>query len=157
MGLEPTTFGTTIRRSNQLSYIHRKTRNIFSYCGANIITIIQCCKPTLKIFTVARPTENRQPITENRYNTGSLSLSASVAGRLLTSASPFRLLSTQQTDSSNRRNLRCIISTAKQKYTIVRTQSHRYSGMTSPSDAPITLRRIYPVMAELDGNICPTE
>ena len=25
MGLEPTTFGTTIRRSNRLSYIHRVT------------------------------------------------------------------------------------------------------------------------------------
>ena len=32
MGLEPTTFGTTIRRSNQLSYIHH-VKSIFLKCG----------------------------------------------------------------------------------------------------------------------------
>ena len=32
MGLEPTTFGTTIRRSNQLSYIHH-VNGIFLKCG----------------------------------------------------------------------------------------------------------------------------
>lgn len=34
MGFEPTTFGTTIRHSNQLSYIHRVIR--FSESDANI-------------------------------------------------------------------------------------------------------------------------
>lgn len=34
MGLEPTTFGTTIRHSNQLSYIHRMIR--FSRIGVQI-------------------------------------------------------------------------------------------------------------------------
>lgn len=38
MGLEPTTFGTTIRRSNQLSYIHH-VRCIFLKCGCKDNTI----------------------------------------------------------------------------------------------------------------------
>ena len=36
MGLEPTTFGTTIRRSNQLSYIHRMEFGLFRQ-RANLI------------------------------------------------------------------------------------------------------------------------
>ena len=35
-GLEPSTFGTTIRRSNQLSYIHHVIR-LLPYRDANVI------------------------------------------------------------------------------------------------------------------------
>ena len=37
MGLEPTTFGTTIRRSNRLSYIHRVTFCGLSECKCNTL------------------------------------------------------------------------------------------------------------------------
>lgn len=43
MGLEPTTFGTTIRRSNRLSYIHRVTV-VRSYRDANVIYFFGPCK-----------------------------------------------------------------------------------------------------------------
>ena len=43
MGLEPTTFGTTIRRSNQLSYIHH-IRHFLSNAGAKIIPFLILCK-----------------------------------------------------------------------------------------------------------------
>ena len=43
MGLEPTTFGTTIRRSNQLSYVHH-VRHFLSNAGAKIIAILFLCK-----------------------------------------------------------------------------------------------------------------
>ena len=43
MGLEPTTFGTTIRRSNRLSYIHRLTVTR-SYRVANVIFFFGTCK-----------------------------------------------------------------------------------------------------------------
>ena len=43
MGLEPTTFGTTIRRSNRLSYIHRVTVER-SYRDANVIYFFCPCK-----------------------------------------------------------------------------------------------------------------
>lgn len=50
MGLEPTTFGTTIRRSNQLSYIHRVDTHS-SYRDANVICFFGPCKIFgLKIF-----------------------------------------------------------------------------------------------------------
>ena len=50
MGLEPTTFGTTIRRSNQLSYIHR-VDTYSSYRDANVICFFGPCKIFgLKIF-----------------------------------------------------------------------------------------------------------
>ena len=42
-GLEPSTFGTTIRRSNRLSYIHRVTV-VRSYRDANVIYFFGPCK-----------------------------------------------------------------------------------------------------------------
>ena len=47
MGLEPTTFGTTIRRSNRLSYIHRVTVER-SYRDANVIHFFVRAKKTVK-------------------------------------------------------------------------------------------------------------
>ncbi len=46
MGLEPTTFGTTIRHSNRLSYIHRfrpQSRNFANRC-ANVIRFLVCAR-----------------------------------------------------------------------------------------------------------------
>ncbi len=51
MGLEPTTFGTTIRRSNQLSYVHHLSR-FLSNAGAKIIPILILCKNIAKNFTL---------------------------------------------------------------------------------------------------------
>ncbi len=52
MGLEPTTFGTTIRRSNQLSYVHH-VKHFLSNAGAKIISILILCKNIAKkIFFV---------------------------------------------------------------------------------------------------------
>ena len=51
MGLEPTTFGTTIRRSNQLSYIHH-IRHFLSNAGAKIISILKPCKNYAKKISV---------------------------------------------------------------------------------------------------------
>ena len=42
-GLEPSTFGTTIRRSNRLSYIHRVDTHL-SYRDANVIRFFGPCK-----------------------------------------------------------------------------------------------------------------
>ena len=47
MGLEPTTFGTTIRRSNQLSYIHH-VRHFLSNAGAKIMPFLLLCKNKVK-------------------------------------------------------------------------------------------------------------
>ena len=47
MGLEPTTFGTTIRRSNQLSYVHHIS-HFLSNAGAKIIPILILCKDIAK-------------------------------------------------------------------------------------------------------------
>ena len=49
-GLEPSTFGTTIRRSNQLSYIHHVDTHS-SYRSANVIHFFGLCKKIArKIF-----------------------------------------------------------------------------------------------------------
>ena len=47
MGLEPTTFGTTIRRSNQLSYIHH-VKAFLSNAGAKIMPFLLLCKNIVK-------------------------------------------------------------------------------------------------------------
>ena len=47
MGLEPTTFGTTIRRSNQLSYVHH-VRHFLSNAGAKIMPFLILCKNNVK-------------------------------------------------------------------------------------------------------------
>ena len=50
MGLEPTTFGTTIRRSNQLSYVHH-LRHFLSNAGAKLMPILLLCKNIFKKMT----------------------------------------------------------------------------------------------------------
>ena len=50
-GLEPSTFGTTIRRSNQLSYIHHVDTRL-SYRDAKVIYFFRPCKKMRrKIFS----------------------------------------------------------------------------------------------------------
>ena len=51
MGLEPTTFRTTIRRSNQLNYSHHVS--VFLKCGAKIGIIFNIAKNETKIFEIS--------------------------------------------------------------------------------------------------------
>ena len=63
MGFEPTTFGTTIRRSNQLSYVHHIQR-FLSNAGAKIIPFLFLCKETLTASSANNmPRRIQSPVT----------------------------------------------------------------------------------------------
>ena len=47
MGLEPTTYGTTIRRSNQLSYIHH-----IALTGVSLLKSVAVLKSDAKLRTI---------------------------------------------------------------------------------------------------------
>ena len=73
MGLEPTTFGTTIRHSNRLSYIHRfrpQSRNFANRC-ANVIRFLVCASDfARKLFEPATGVSGKERRIPARTGTG---------------------------------------------------------------------------------------